>query len=979
MTRLLCLAFLFVLGILLASFPTRNTDIWQQLSNGRNLLQSGVWSWSWLYDLGIYLCYSVAGGPGITASNALLVGTLAVLIFLLSGGSRNWPIPMVCTTLAILSIGWRILPQPQTASYLLLAISIWFWNRRKQLAVTSRFNWVGLVLVFAAWSFVHQSIALGLLIFLLLAVGARLDRNSSIQSNRGPFVGAILLLVVVFAVLFVNTVFRQSVKEPTELPILQSPFSRLFFLQFRESPAALAFYVTLLLCVATFALNRSTWRWERALPCLVLALLASLQSRLIPYFAIIAGPIMSWNLLEWLSRRAEARGTLNLAAKPSRLAPLFYVVLAVSFLACAWTGWLQGRPYGPRHWGTDWPKGVEVASQTLASWHESGTIPTGSKTLHLSSDTSSGFAWYCPQDSGIFDPALSQKVGLLGEGFEARLRDKQIRRVVVSVSDRRLTAGIVERLLEDPVQWPLQSVAGGVAIFSWNDPQQPRPAMTQTVDTLGLAYQPRPTERCPADGPVARNPSWSDPFIRRIPNIRSADRDEANLLMLLADARKNTAPLEHTFRWTSAQSLGMVGSQSSFSRLAALVDLTWRGSLLPPANPVSESNPPTPSVRLANEFYGQYVQDAGEIPPEIFYIAIRNARRAILNNPEDGSAYFTLGQCYTRLLNETVERSWARRFPQLARLREIQASGAYANAVQFSPRSAPVRLAFARHLQQLGCHDLATRELRVYRDLIQQAGGSSANTAEALGPIHKEIDRLTRAVDEQTTAFQNESARSSVADRALQAVQRGLASRSLEILLASDFSAFGVPGMKLELDLLLRTGRATSVRNWADGSPEWQGSLGPEAYYWIVAQAAATEGNYKIALDRLGEMVSGDAGLLIDRKTVIAGLAQIAGKSILSESFDVSNWSHATYLAISRESFGTGTTQAITTLSRQSDIVTLRGLLALEAGDIASAEAAFEQVVGYLNDEYFDFKARPIAVAGKSRIHAARQSASGRK
>jgi len=102
--------------------------------------------------------------------------------------------------------------------------------------------------------------------------------------------------------------------------------------------------------------------------------------------------------------------------------------------------------------------------------------------------------------------------------------------------------------------------------------------------------------------------------------------------------------------------------------------------------------------------------------------------------------------------------------------------------------------------------DLAAVHLRAYRDTPARLGGPKKGDRRA-EQILAELDRLTEAVDTQSRELVRESARSSVGDRADMAVQRGLAGEARELLLRSDVSAFGKPGMELELDLLLRTGR----------------------------------------------------------------------------------------------------------------------------------------------------------------------------
>src|ERR1051326_6421348 len=55
------------LALLLASFPARNNDLWQHLTEGRDLFQlpvaEQVGHQSLLFDVLVYAAYAVVGGP----------------------------------------------------------------------------------------------------------------------------------------------------------------------------------------------------------------------------------------------------------------------------------------------------------------------------------------------------------------------------------------------------------------------------------------------------------------------------------------------------------------------------------------------------------------------------------------------------------------------------------------------------------------------------------------------------------------------------------------------------------------------------------------------------------------------------------------------------------------------------------------------------------------------------------------------------
>src|SRR5262249_55717723 len=107
------------------------------------------------------------------------------------------------------------------------------------------------------------------------------------------------------------------------------------------SLAAWAFVVLLIASLVSFVVNRPALRGWRFPVWLAFALLAAWQARLVPFFAVVAGPITALNLRE---RLPDSR----IVVAPGR-AVLFLTSLAL--LALTWPGWLQGfhradRPLG---------------------------------------------------------------------------------------------------------------------------------------------------------------------------------------------------------------------------------------------------------------------------------------------------------------------------------------------------------------------------------------------------------------------------------------------------------------------------------------------------------------------------------------------------------------------------------------------------------------------------------------------------------
>ncbi len=67
---------------------------------------------------------------------------------------------------------------------------------------------------------------------------------------------------------------------------------------------------------------------------------------------------------------------------------------------------------------------------------------------------------------------------------------------------------------------------------------------------------------------------------------------------------------------------------------------------------------PTPVEQLAFHFRGDYAAQQPQGPEGLLYLALRAARQAVHDNPDDAQAYLVLGKTYRRILQNTSERTW---------------------------------------------------------------------------------------------------------------------------------------------------------------------------------------------------------------------------------------------------------------------------------------------------------------------------------
>jgi tetratricopeptide (TPR) repeat protein len=344
--------------------------------------------------------------------------------------------------------------------------------------------------------------------------------------------------------------------------------------------------------------------------------------------------------------------------------------------------------------------------------------------------------------------------------------------------------------------------------------------------------------------------------------------------------------------------------------------------------------------------------------------AVRAARRAVAANPADAGAHYLLGEAYLQLLTTTCERGWAARLPQLARLRQVQAVAAFTRAVALNPGLGDAHRELGLLYQQFGYLDLSLKHLRAHQAAVR-AGRAANPVAGAV------LDRLAEVVDRESRAFAEESARISVADRAALAVRRGLGGKALALLLESDISAFGEAGMRLELDLLLKTGRCDDVLNWT--AADLEGVLGGTAYHWMRAQAQAAVGSYADADTELAAL----AGRPAPPAAVAGTVGGLVGRAVLDEQAGVPYLPQQVWRALARDEFLTGLGGVIRGLSVQADQATVRGLVAREAGEVEAARQAFGTALTLAGEGAagggLPFGGRPAARACAAWIDAARR------
>jgi tetratricopeptide (TPR) repeat protein len=752
---------------------------------------------------------------------------------------------------------------------------------------------------------------------------------------------------------------------------LTSPLEPTYYADRGLNPAGLAYFPLLGLGMLSFILNYKHRSWHRLLPWLVLAVLSCLQVRVIPFFAIVAGPSLACNLQELGADLRKKSGASEADAAPVSFG---FLLAALGLLIAAWPGWLQAPPFEPRRWGIDLPPSLERGAVAAGQWHEAGRRQPHRRGLHLSAPSLHTFAWFCPQDHGLLDEALSSAV--LGgrdssEHRDTALRDANVDHVIVYDPDRGRLFAALERLLEQPDQWPLIYLEGDLAIFGWNNPLSPSPGAEDPVGGRGLdldrlAFQPSREQQAPRKRPdqelQARH--WWEAFWKPAPP-RPIERDEAMLCLLHAESLRRSAPQRRLLAWESSQLAGLVGAAGGWTGPAPLLDADLRLVLLRPPLPETNTEKAAlpPRSRAVLEAQQWYALSQDDTPPALLYLAIRAARRALAVDPYDDRSYLVLGRSYLRLLHATRERAWGQRVPELVQLRRVQAAAALYRAVVLNPALAQAHLSLGGLYQEVGYFDLALRHLTAFQKLSRKAE-ESISEPERQHSFEERLGQLAELVAERESAYAAEAVRMSVLDRAVLAFEKGLGGKALQQLLDSDVSAFGPKGMVMELELLLRTGRVTELLKWI--SPDQKSALGAPTYHWLRTQALAASGDYVAAEEECTHLAS--AGLEPEPWPPRILIAFLAGQSVLNEQPSGASVAHMPLFAFEQTFLPNRALSAAKRLRQEANSNVFRGLLALEQGDFEEAEVAFRLALALWRDDAaaasgagLDFKDRPIA------------------
>jgi tetratricopeptide (TPR) repeat protein len=836
-----------------------------------------------------------------------------------------------------------------------------------------------------------------------------------------------------------DAAFRGLLMSPFEPEYLRSGWG--------WNAAGLAYFALALLSGLSFVLNWAGLRWRRLLVWSALFLLSAFQVRAIPFFAVAAGPILALNIQGFFSQRAVSWGNSGEAARWALAGRLTALLAGLALLGTAWPGLLHA-PYGePPRWEIELDAGLRGVAEKVHEWRKDGRLGAEDRGFNLSADAANYFAWFCPEKKGVIDARLPLFSADAAADFTAMrkqlatapddgtpeevmaeilapedgadsatfggasmaqvrniLRERGADHLIVYDNDKKTALTWVQRLLQYPREWPLLDLDGHTAVFGWRDLKEPekRNAFANlSINLKTIAFQD-PKEHPQAAGfqaprtwpgrePAA--PDWTDTLFKA-PRLRSPKSDEAALYLVRFDEESPRFTYRSKLAWSESLFAGAVGAACCANgSIVAPYEMTLRLNVLTagPSAPLprGETYKPTPVEQLAFHFRQDYGARQSDGPVGLLYLALRAARQAVHDNPNDAQGYFVLGKTYRRILQNTTERTWnppavlwnrpvnphPPAFQLLYRVRTAEAVTAYKHALVVNPDLEEAHMDLISLYQDMNYQDEVLTELKEVLRCNRKAGHKAGENQKDYAARILDLEDLTtkkeKDVADQLDRFEVKSAGMPPFNKAETAWQEfGLAGKALSILLSSDVAAFGPEGMALELELLLHTGRVKDVREWPnpEGAKDY---LGANTYREIQIQLEAASGNYQQAEDNLEEMIE-EAHAIKEsqgaRLPIRAGMAIAAMQSILLAQPQNGYQTFLFNTTFNYPSILQNVAKMTASLRREADLTTLRGMLELECGEIAQARKDLHDALSLWGDEAttaggggLEFPARPIA------------------
>jgi tetratricopeptide (TPR) repeat protein len=907
------LGIVLILAFFLGCFPAANSDILLHLGLGSpfgaGADQSGWPHHAWLPSLilgAIYQPFSSGaelGGQIAVVLKALVVVGLAVVLTCIRRRGQTWLLPVLFAGLAVLVMSPRLLLQPFVLSLLFLAVT--FLILTLPSATYPRAVW-WLPALFFLWVNCDQWFILGPLTVAVFLLGEWLERRLDVpatadiaaEPQRLKHLG--LALLAGLGACLINPWTYRAFSLPWELSDLiaglgkglpdflvgegrtvhevfssdaanslqRSPLSSDYFSRpaSGQNVAGLAYFLLLGLGIASFVVPafflkpasmlgpaHQAGRRGITLPLFTVfvffGLLSMLTTRLIPVFAVLAGPICAINFEDYLRRRRAAGAAAGPHAQNwavgMRLAGL---VAALALAVCAWPGWLHAAPDDwrvSRHVGASVAEdsGVVQAAEVITNIQQygraHGQLDLLKQGVCFDINGGNGFVWsnhhrgttanlFTDARFGLYSGAPAEALGKIRRGlldeilpkggmldqsailkaraaYQEAMRVNHIDHLVFTNLHRDITqSAMVERLQQDrfTFEWVVLYNDGRTAVLGWLDLKKTSDPFAQVrMDLVPLT----PPATFPPNTPTIN----LKPGIPAVPTEAVSEWE----IFLTGPARPGLSSFQSAACYQRFMSASQQ-ARNAFQNMAAQAG--------------------GPAALGSRQTSGGFDVARDQGPPGAVPLAIRAARNGILESPDHWLSYKILASSCEPALEQENRWSNVRMLPAefykpillRDKARFITILTALHTAATLNPGDAEVHVALANLYYRFNFFDLFAEEFKQAADLDSKLAGQRLD----LKQLPKLLEEVKKRQDEykQASTGQGAMVRFDIAmyvkipdpkdpQAPPQQGPRGLVGTGLKILQEANVNSLDGDSLRRlrswQLYLLLMTGKAHEVRD----------------------------------------------------------------------------------------------------------------------------------------------------------------------
>ena len=815
---------------------------------------------------------------------------------------------------------------------------------------------------------------------------------------------------------------KELQKVGTTIPWTASPFALRYWQDSAAglNVAGLAVFPLVMLGLLGFGVmafvrpqpNAPSLQVSRFLVWLFFGILALALYRLIPFFALAAAPLTAMTLGEFMDWQMTSNAaSAAQRARGLRLARLVSVPFCLLLIALAWPGWLHGPAdlFVPAAHRVAWDMRADPSIQRAAE--ALNAIQEGKDRIHVFNgniEMGNYLPWFAPGVKHTIDSRFPLYVGQIATYAAVRTALPDVatdtwqpffnKHGIKHVAMDLLLAPPEPRISKwwsDPDHWRQRHADVRLFVFSWAGADKSWPTDTISNDWNRQAF---------GDLPPAKRPPVRGAAVPQLPGawalyLEGLGTQPAGVTEFTARRLQfylhhqyqpmfglmtNPPPDKH--RWPTP-SCGLVVFSASLANLQAI---PGGGMTLGPSLAI-----------VLNDFTMFRPRDFG--PPALPVLMVRTARQAVVDNPLSAEAHVTLATAneVVRSLQEDhwvgFQRTPRAQHPSVLRdtLRQHQLAAGLFFAAELQPDNFDHQIKLAELYSQQNLVDLALERLEkayVAADAQLNAGKDLLlPTGQIFKPSQKDkflknfhesyIKPLENSVKDRLAKF--ESIKGSPLERAAgarlgdyqdfnqgrpQPSRLGLGKKALELLNAIDPTSLKNNEQDLYLrhtfDLLLAIGRADVV---AENVKKAHGLKreAPEMYARYQLVTSGILGNYKVmdeALEileyPLRERVKGMTDIHDKRRNEMLFLVTAAGtQTYLSTTVAAvglrTGWA---WLGGYSQAYG----QLLQAKNDLGNVITLRGIAALEAGDTKQARLHFQNALAE-DEKTTPFADRPIA------------------